>query len=139
MLRKIEMFRTSSRLKSRFFKSFIDSAVSEECSCCKTISNTAPASSGRSFLLATNFSFTKLICTEPPLTLKRNTPSVLSLTGGPIIFKTSARLVLKGSIPFQDAAPTFFANPKHQITETTRIAVTNENRRCCLKFLTRRC
>jgi hypothetical protein len=129
------MLRASSRVKSRFFRRFIDSAVSEECSCCKTISSTVPASSGRSLLAVTNLSFTKLTWTEPPLTLKRKTPSGLSLTDLPSIFKTSSRRLLKGCIPFHEAARTSVAKLAQARTETTNMAVTKEARLCSVERL----
>jgi hypothetical protein len=105
-LRKIRDDCVSSRVNERLLKSFNDSGVSEERSCCKTISSTVPARSGRSFFAATNLSLTKLTWTEPPITAKRNAPSGLSPIGGPRICTTSARRDLKGSIPFHEAAST---------------------------------
>src|SRR5260370_41478812 len=85
----------------------MDSGVSDECSCCKTISRTVPASSGRSFFDATNLSLTKLTVTVPPATLNRKAPSEFSLIGLPRILTTWSRRDLKGSIPCQDAALRF--------------------------------
>src|SRR5438477_8970939 len=105
----MEAFCTSARTNSLFFSRLIDSGVSEECSCCRTISRTVPANSGRSFLFATNFSLTKLTDTEPPETANRKAPSELSPIGLPRAFTTSSRRDLNGSIPFHEAALVFLA------------------------------